>query len=67
MQLATEILPILPHLLFFIFKFAFSLHRIVLEEEVLFTNMHSDLTEVTPGTDKEEVGINFSLSIKLSQ
>ena len=29
--------------------------------------MHSDLTEVTPGTDKEEVEINFSLSIKLSQ
>jgi len=44
------------------------LHRIVLEEEeVLFTNMHSDLPEVTPGTDKDEVGIHFSLSIKLSQ
>ena len=65
MQLATDFADFADFATFIIFYF-FSLHclhRIVLEEEVLFTNMHSDLTEVTPGTDKEEVDINFPLSI----
>ena len=29
--------------------------------------MHSDFTEVIPGKGKEKVGVNFALSIKLSQ